>query len=155
MDEGTKMMCWITLSSPENVRAGHIALASRATPPHHELARLDKTIMTISTLFTLPEHRDQGLGIRAMDQLTELAKHPPYRSERCTAIAIDIMRKEDDTNEWRTLWAAKGFTAPVSMEPFYVRRGYEKFHEEPRYKDACPEIGPLHVKAAFLRKALR
>lgn len=155
MDEGTKTMFWITLPAPEHIRAGHISLASQSTPPHDELARLDKTVMTISTFFTMPEYRGQGLGIEAMDQLTDLAKHSPYGSERCASIAIDTMRKEDDTDAWSDLWASKGLQAPVSMEPFYVRRGYVKFHEESRYEDSCPQIGPLHVKAAFLRKTLR
>lgn len=155
MDNGTKTMFWIMLPSNENIRAGHISLASEATPPHPEIARLDKTIMTISTFFTMPEYRGLGLGSSAVDRLVELAKHPPYGSEHCSAIVIDTMRKAEVTDEWKALWNSKGLQAPGSGEDWYASRGFVKFHEEFRYEDSAPAVGNVRIKAAFMRRMLR
>lgn len=147
---GTKMLYWIVLPTRSNVRAGHISLASESTPANPKLARLDRSLLTISTFFVLPEYRTLGLGGRAISRLEDEA-----RAEGCEALVIDTMRKEEDTEAWRASFTEKGLDPIKSVQTFYEKRGYVKFWEEARYGDSIPEMGWLNIKAAFLRKELR
>ncbi|KAK4173795.1 hypothetical protein QBC36DRAFT_389456 [Triangularia setosa] len=165
MDAETRAMFWIVppslahLPLPERY-AGHIALVSETNPPNEELARRDKSILYISSLFIRPEHRG-GLGRKAVQALESWAKVPPYGSPHCRAItltALDRRYIEDDSEEWRGTWAKFGQEPPKkggSTEDWYVRMGYVKWKDQPMFDEDCLDGTKIKLVAAFLRKNLR
>ncbi|KAK4658266.1 hypothetical protein QC762_100520 [Podospora pseudocomata] len=165
MDAGTRAMFWIVppslahLPLPDRC-AGHIALVSEMSPPNEELARPDKSILYISSLFIRPEHRG-GLGRKAVQALESWAKIPPYGSPHCEAItltALDRRYTEDDSEEWGGVWARFGQQAPKkgsSTEDWYARMGYVKWKSQPMFDEQFLDGTKIKLVAAFLRKTLR
>jgi GNAT superfamily N-acetyltransferase len=164
MDAGFKSLFWIhtndsTEDSPQI--AGHISLDSSASPPDPQLARSDRTLMTICTFFILPELRSGGLGRAAMELLESYATKEPFGSPKCEAIALTTISRrytEDDGDEWRGIYKRRGMKLPTkgrSLEDWYVRQGYVKFKEEPRYHDRMLDGTELVLLASFLRKELQ
>ncbi|KAK3065258.1 hypothetical protein LTS18_004494 [Coniosporium uncinatum] len=169
INDGTRSMFWITALIREDVvKAGHIALASTCSPPDPELADPDKSVMTISTFFILPEHRGLGLGRDTMDVVESLATREPYGAPHCRAIVVDTLDRrywELDEEGWRGWWAKWGQPTPEkgrSNEDWYRRRGYIKFKERPKYTNdlkgnaqgGAEEGGRLLI-ASYLRKELQ
>jgi len=153
----TRSMFWITTASHEDavmIKAGHIALASDP-----DLAATDKSSMTISTFFILPEHRSRGLGNDAMDAVEALATREPYGSVDCRAIVVDTLDRrywELDGEECRWWWGRWGKVAPErgrSGEDWYRRRGDVKVKGGLKYEDGLEGGGLL--MASYLRKQLR
>lgn len=89
---GTKCLFWIVISSPvadaSPLFAGHISLDSVSGDPRQELARADRSLLTISTFFVVPEFRAKGIGKQAMVGIESLARSEPFGSPRCAAITI-------------------------------------------------------------------
>jgi GNAT superfamily N-acetyltransferase len=152
---GTKCLFWIITSPPDagqpTMIAGHISLDafSESEDPQHELARPDKSLLTISTFFVLPEFRGGGIGRQAMSQVEQLAKVEPYGHPSCSAIAIMSLScryVEDPVLRGRYIeWTGE---TPSSYERWYSRMGYVKWKEE-----ACTEIVGREGQAIFLVEA--
>lgn len=162
--KGTKKFWWITIpatdektsdpssTSSRGIKAGHIALASETSPPDPDLARLDRSILTVNTFFLLPEYRALGLGRASWFAVEEKAKQIP----ECKQIAIDTWDGRyvtDKGPEWGGFLATLGIVMRDSLinEEWYARMGYEKFKTEPRYP--LPGTDRMMV-AVFLRKYL-
>lgn len=171
-DAGLKAPFWIqppppppppssaaTSASP-NVRIGHISLDSTASPPDLSLANPhDKSVLAITNLFVLPEHRRGGIARAAVDVLTSLAKTEPYGSRTCTAVAVTaISKRYHDEDEWRARYEwLSGMAAPErgrANEDWYVRMGFVKWKEEPRYDAEVPGREGEKFVASFLRKEI-
>lgn len=133
VQRGAKHFFWITLPSRDSVRAGHVALASEAEPPHADLAKPDKSVLTISNFFVMPGYRSLGLGRLTMDRLEDWATKEPYGSVNCKAMAVDtVARRFVEDDELREMFSIAGVPAPEkgsSTEDWYTRRGYVKFSE--------------------------
>ncbi|EON62034.1 hypothetical protein W97_01253 [Coniosporium apollinis CBS 100218] len=160
MDSKQKSLFWIVLPDT-NTRVGHISLDCATDPPDLELANPDKSVLTISTFFILPEYRSTGLGRLAMDVMEDLATKEPYGSPNCRAIAVHTLDRrytEGDSEEWRK-WAKlrQGQLPPKgrSTEDWYARRGYVKWREEPRYPEKTLDGQDILLNAVFLRKRLQ
>ncbi|KAG2420924.1 hypothetical protein HFD88_000538 [Aspergillus terreus] len=175
-DAGLKSFFWITIpaaladtspqagsTDPETgaVRAGHISLDAYADPPDPELARADRSILTIQTFFVRPEYRSLGLGRAAMDLVETMAGQEPYGSPRCQYVAVTSMSKRyyyDETAgpDGTGLWALLGREVPrVCAVDWYERRGYVRWKSEKRWTDVSPEGKEVTLVADFLRKPVR
>jgi GNAT superfamily N-acetyltransferase len=162
MDAKLKSLFWINLNTTktESKTVGHISLDSEALPPDPELALANRSVMTISTFFIFPEYRAGGIGKAAMRLLEDIATKEPYGSPDCKAIALtSISRRyvEDDSEDWRGFYKRRGMETPAkgsSNEDWYIRQGYVKFKEEPRYRTQLLDGTEVHLLFAFLRKEL-
>lgn len=172
MDEKTKPMFWIVAPpSPSAIieylsekpkrqgpYLGHIALQSVLEPPELDLADPDKSLMMLSTFFILPEHRYGGLGRAAVQAAEAYARMEPYGSLACKALTLTTLSRqyaEDDGEEWRGSYAKRGLEPPEkgrSIEDWYLRMGYVKFKEAPRYREMTLDGTEIMLVASFLRK---
>lgn len=160
--EGSKCLFWITTSSPDDtdqpiIFAGHISLDSfsESADLQREMTRSNKSLLTISTFFVLPEFRGKGVGGDAWMQVERLARLEPYGHPRCSAIVIMSLScryVEDPVLRARYVeWTGE---EPQSYERWYARIGYVKWKEE-----ACTEVvGPggevILLVEAFMKKSL-
>jgi GNAT superfamily N-acetyltransferase len=161
-DEGTSSMFWIipqgaAESTATNRPVGHVALESASNPPDLEIANPDKSVMTISTLFILPEHRGGGLARDAVRAIEAYAKLEPYGSPACRTLTLHTLSKRyaEDGDEWPKIFIRMGLEPPAkgpSVEEWYERMGYVRWKEEPRYRDKLPDGREGLLLAAFLRK---
>ncbi|KAL6405768.1 hypothetical protein AUP68_10906 [Ilyonectria robusta] len=144
MDKKTKSLFWVVPAHLAGAPAlqryvGHIALCSAAHPEDLELANPDKSVLMISTLFILPEHRGGGLGRAAIEALEACAREEPYGSPNCKAITVQTVRRkyrEDDG-------ARRGMEPPkkgTSQEDWYARMGYVTWKEEPSWPSTLLEV---------------
>ncbi|PWY87130.1 hypothetical protein BO94DRAFT_535231 [Aspergillus sclerotioniger CBS 115572] len=163
-DAGLKSFFWITIPNPEPnesstpIHAGHISLDSYADPPDPDLARADRSILTIQTFFILPEYRAGGLGREAMTLVEALATKEPYGSPRCEYLTVNTTSKgyyvDGAGEKRRQMLRVKqeeegGF--PVVL--WYERLGYVWWKTEERYKYVDGEKGEeVWIEADFLRK---
>jgi GNAT superfamily N-acetyltransferase len=172
MDGKTKALFWITIpladppseesqsvkgeSSPN--RVGHISLDSDKQPPDYEMAKPDKSVMEISTLYILQEYRRMGLATAAVVQLEGWAKVEPYGSPNCKALTVNTISKrytEDEGEQWRGLFLKRGLTAPDrgwSTEEWYESMGYVKWKEEYVWNERVLDGMEIKLMAAFMRK---
>ncbi|OOF98304.1 hypothetical protein ASPCADRAFT_205555 [Aspergillus carbonarius ITEM 5010] len=163
-DTSLKSFFWITIPNPDPsesaspIHAGHISLDSYADPPDSDLARADKTVLTIQTFFILPEYRATGLGRVAMALVEELATKEPYGSPRCEYLTVNTTSKgyfvdgaEGKRKEMERIRrdGREGF--PVVL--WYERLGYVWWKTEERYKYKDGDSGEeVWIEADFLRK---
>ena len=171
MDTQVRGMFWIKLppssSSPSGATAtaepiiGHISLDSITNPPDAEVADpLHKSVLTINTLFILPGHRSSGLGRAAFEQVERYAQAGPYGSPNCKALTVNALhRRYVEEDEWRRYMDVRNLPNPPkgrSNEDWYVRMGYVKWKEEPRYpvRDAEGREEEVKLLASFLKKRL-
>jgi ribosomal protein S18 acetylase RimI-like enzyme len=167
IDKGEVVLFWIVprhlTSSPALQRfAGHIGLENECQPPEHDIARPDKSLIEISTLFVLKEYRHLGLGRTAMRDMERYAQQEPYGSPNCKAVTIHTMSRrywEDDGDDWRGIYAridsnARPPAKGTSNEDWYARMGYVKFKEEPRYPTKLLDGTDWKFTAVFMRKEL-
>jgi GNAT superfamily N-acetyltransferase len=149
-------------SAPARWR-GHVGLENECQPPERDLARPDRSLLEITSLFVLAEHRGGGLGRAAMEGMERWARAAPYGSPACRAVTIHTASRryvEDDGEAWRPLWARCFGTAVAdkgagrSNEDWYARMGYVKWKEEPRYVVQLPEGGEHKIVAVFMKKQL-
>ena len=182
-DRGEKSMVWIHLPSPPAAgeppaqeprehlrrRIGHISFQSvpdlGEPDSDPELARLDKTVLMVSTFFVLHEHRGGRVGTAAMEALEAMTQVAPYGSPKCHTLTLHTKSRcytdddgDDSPDAWRysrAIWDKLG-CAPLargsSTEDWYARMGYVKWKEEPRYPDKLPDGTPFSFLASFLRK---
>lgn len=158
---GTKCLFWIIKSSQASSQstafAGHISLdsISEYEDPQHELARPDKSLLTVSTFFVLPEFQAKGIGGQAMAQIERLARLEPYGHPRCTAIAImslSCQYVEDPVCRARYVeWTGE---EPVSYERWYAKMGYVKWKEEACTKVVKQDREVVFLVEAFMKKTL-
>lgn len=158
---GAKCLFWIMASSSISeqpaVFAGHISLdsVSEYEDPEHELTRPDKSLLTISTFFVLPEFQGQGLGSQAIAQVERLARLEPYGHPRCSAITIMSLScryVEDAVLRARyTEWTGE---TPSSYERWYARIGYLKWKEEACTRVTTPSSEVVLLIEVFMRKVL-
>jgi GNAT superfamily N-acetyltransferase len=150
-------MASISTSDQPAAIAGHISLdsISEYDDPKHELARPDKSLLTISTFFVLPEFQGRGLGSQAMSQVERLARLEPYGHPRCSAIAIMSLSYryvEDAVLRARYIeWTGE---TPSSYERWYARMGYVKWAEEASTEITTPSGEVILLVEAFMRKNL-
>lgn len=184
-DEGEKRMFWITLppSTPEIVAlapsratrliqrdgsdlvpVGHVSLDridDRTDLNDLSLANPDGSVLTIATLFVIPDLSGLGLANFAMSTLEEWAGVPPYGFPNCTGVTIHTLAgKYVDVEgpDCRGMWARCGLPAPEkgrSNESWYARRGYVKYKEEPRITMATLDGVKVYWDCAFMRKEVR
>ncbi|RAL04128.1 uncharacterized protein BO80DRAFT_400412 [Aspergillus ibericus CBS 121593] len=159
---GLKSFFWITIPNPDAesdpIRAGHISLDSYADPPDPELARPDRSILTIQTFFILPEYRAGGVGRQAMALVEALATTEPYGSPGGEYLTVNTTSKEYFVDEGKRAFmerirGEKGF--PVVL--WYERLGYVRWKTEPRYKYRGLGEGEeeVWIEADFLRKRVK
>lgn len=162
---GTRVMFWVIPPSLAHIEipqrlGGHISMLSQTSPLDHELANPDKSVLHITSLFILPEHRHGGIGRASVEALEKWAKVEPYGSPACREITIHTLSRryiEDDGEEWRGLWGRFGLPTPekgTSNEDWYSRMGYVKWKEAPRYPETLPDGTQILWRASFLRKTL-
>lgn len=151
-DKGLKTIFWIVLPDQEDPKVGHISLASKAEPNDPDLAQEDKSVMTISSFFILPQYRGGGIGRKVMDLMEDMATKEPYGSPNCKAIAIDTFSYKYYDHS-HPLWemTKKHLEKQPSNQLWYERRGYVRFTEKPRYVEKTIG-GDIIFDAAFLRK---
>ncbi|KFY15864.1 hypothetical protein V492_01711 [Pseudogymnoascus sp. VKM F-4246] len=159
-----KSLFWITVpdSSTESnypIRAGHISLNAYCDPPDLDLARADKSVLTIGSFFLLPEYRAHGLGQRAMALVEEIAVVEPYGSPRCRFITLTALSKrhiDDDGPEWRGVWERLGKSPPsFSIKEWYEKLGYISWKEEPLYEEVALDGQVVKIWEAFMRKEVQ
>jgi GNAT superfamily N-acetyltransferase len=132
-----------------------------------ELASTDKSVVMISTFFILKEHRGGGIGRAAMEALEAMTQVVPYGSPACRSLTLHTLCRryiEDDGDgspeAWRTsrgIWERLGENPRdrgTSNEDWYVRMGYVKWKEEPRYIEQTLDGAEIKLLASFLRKML-
>lgn len=170
MDARIKSMFWIKKKGPaapeddqdavgSAIRIGHVSLDAESEPPNLELANPhDKSVMTISRLFILPEHRQGGAGRATMELLERYAREEPYGSPNCTAIAITTLsRRYYDEDFYRAEYALvnkgeRSLDRGKSNEVWYERMGYVKWKDEPLYPEPIPGREDFKFVAAYMRK---
>lgn len=164
-----KALFWVVIEdnlstvSPEDnknrsVRIGHVSLDSESNPPDPELAREDKTILTIRSFFILPQYQSGGFGRRVMEIVETLATKEPYGSPQCKAIALTTLHKRylyDDSPEWGGIYKhlSRG-KPPFSLEEWYEKLGYVRWKTEPRYPERTIDGRDILKVASFMRKTL-
>ncbi|RHZ60752.1 hypothetical protein CDV55_100689 [Aspergillus turcosus] len=162
--ENLKALFWITITIPDDengirIRAGHIALDAYCSPPDPELARADKSVLTISSFFVLPEYRSYGLGLRTMRLIEEMAVVEPYGSPRCRFITLNALSKRyvyDEGPEGRGLWGRMGMEPPAfSIQEWYESLGYVSWKEEPLYEERTLDGEVVKLWEAFMRKEVQ
>lgn len=185
MDAGLKTMFWITIpsdpaasstttttnpasptpqeetttSGPTRTRIGHVSLDSEAHPPDLTLANPhDRSVLCVANLFILPAYRGGGIARAVFDLLAKLAKEEPHGSPNCRALAVTTLsRKYHEDDEWRAAFERLQGEPPKGRvnEAWYVRMGFVKWKEEPRYEVEGPggKDGEKFV-ASFLRKEI-
>lgn len=156
---GIKCLFWITTPSPvanaSPVFAGHISLESASDDPQHELARADKSLLTISTFFVLPEFRAKGIGRQAMVQLESLARSEPFGSPRCAAITIMALScRYVEDSAMKALYVEWTGEEPMSYERWYAKMGYKKWKEEACTEVVKPDGRTLMLTESFMKKIL-
>ncbi|KAK4188934.1 hypothetical protein QBC35DRAFT_495143 [Podospora australis] len=168
VDDGTREIFWIlhpseSLSHHSTVTkrcAGHISIVNGTSPPDQELARRDKSLLYLSSLFVLPEYQKAGLGRRAVQEVERLAKMEPYGSPACQAITIHTASRrytEDDGEDWRGIYARMGAEPRPrgsSAEDWYARMGYVKWKEQPQYPETLLDGTKIMMVSSFMRKEL-
>jgi GNAT superfamily N-acetyltransferase len=168
-NDGLKSLFWIvlvgdplttspTVSTSRPVRAGHISLDSYSDPPDPDLARADKTVMTIQSFFVLHEYRHYGIGHRALETVEAMATKEPYGSPQCKYIAVNTLHKRyvfEDGPDAGGVWQFLDLVKPLfSVEEWYERLGYVRWKAEPRYPYTTKDGRQIFMTAAFLRKSL-
>jgi GNAT superfamily N-acetyltransferase len=153
-DKGLKTIFWIVLPDQDDPKVGHISLASKAEPHDPDLAQEDKSVMTISSFFILPQYRWGGIGRKVMDLMEDMATKEPYGSPNCKAIAIDAFSHKYYDHS-HPLWEMmkEHLEKQPSNQLWYERRGYVQFNEKPRYVEKTIG-GDIIFDATFLRKEL-
>ena len=165
MDAKTRAMFWITPPALESASGlarfvGHIGIESSVEPEDLELANPDKSVMTLSTFFIMPEHRGGGLGRAAVELAETYARIEPYGRRDCQAVTIHTISRryvEEDGDEWRGMYARRGLEAPPKgkgTEDWYARMGYVKWKEAPKYHDVLKDGTEIMLIAVFMRKEL-
>ncbi|KFY18307.1 hypothetical protein V491_04798 [Pseudogymnoascus sp. VKM F-3775] len=161
---GVKSLFWITIpdsSTKDNhrIRAGHISLNTYCDPPELDLARADKSVLTISSFFLLPEYRAYGLGKRVMALVEEIAVIEPYGSPRCRFITLTALSNRhlyDDGPECRGVWEKLGIPPPsFSIKEWYEKLGYVSWKEEPLYDEIGLDGQVVWLWEAFMRKEVQ
>jgi ribosomal protein S18 acetylase RimI-like enzyme len=154
VDKKLKTMFWIVLHDKDATKAGHISLASKAEPHDPDLAKEDRSVMTISNFFILPQHRSGGIGRKVMDLMEDMATKEPYGSPKCKAIALDtISYKYYDHTHTYWHYLKEYLEVQPSNQLWYERRGYVEFKVIPRYPNQIDGVD-IMLDAAFLRKDL-
>jgi GNAT superfamily N-acetyltransferase len=159
--KGAKCLFWImalpSTLDQSTVFAGHISLdsISEYEDPKHELARPDKSLLTISTFFVLPEFQGKGLGGQAIAEVERLARLEPYGHPRCSALTMmSLSCRYVEDSELRARYIEWTGETPLSYERWYARIGYVKWKEEACTEIATPSSEVVLLREAFMKKTL-
>lgn len=169
IDAKTKALFWINLRKPTagalneecvDNRVGHISLDSDKDPPDDRLAKPDKSVLEISSLYVLPEYRRLGLASAAVKQLESRAKIEPYGSPDCKAITVNTVSRRylrDEGEECQRIRLARALMPRdlgFSTEEWYERLGYVTFQEEYVYQEKLLDGTEVKLLAALMRKEI-
>jgi ribosomal protein S18 acetylase RimI-like enzyme len=162
---GEKSMFWIVKPSTEEgskdeLRVGHIAIDSKtANSEDTDLANPDGSVLEITNVFVLPEHRGGGIARAAFEEAERLAIKEPYGSPKCKYVALTtftgrfLYKDSEDKAEHDYFSNPRAETANMTMNiPWYERMGYEVFRTAPRWPYNLKDGTDIIAVAAFLRK---
>lgn len=162
--EGLKSLFWITIPKSSNgynepTHVGHISLDAYSDPEDLDLACADKSVLTISSFFILPEYRSYGLGRHVMGKAEEMATLEPYGSPSCRFITLNALSKRhvyDEGPGWRGIWERLGISPPsFSIQEWYEKLGYVSWKEEPLYEEKALDGQVIKLWEAFMRKEVQ
>ncbi|PWY96662.1 hypothetical protein BO94DRAFT_580493 [Aspergillus sclerotioniger CBS 115572] len=94
--EGLKGFFWIMIPTEDKetlINAGHISLDAYTDPADPDLARSDKSLLTIQNFFILPEYQSRGLGRQVMEVVEGMARREPHGDAHCQAITLTSLSK--------------------------------------------------------------
>ena len=175
---GERTMFWITLPCSDLtigvaplqrnesvIPVGHVSLDKVDSPEKDiladtTLAKADGSLLTITSLFVLPQFSAQKLGGFAMDTCERLAREEPYGSPECEAVTLTTLssrylRDGVEGIDGKGRWAMLGQDMPVRDNmPWYARRGYVAYKEQIRYSSLKPDGSTIYWYAVFMRKEL-
>ncbi|OJJ42454.1 hypothetical protein ASPZODRAFT_147291 [Penicilliopsis zonata CBS 506.65] len=166
--EGLKQLFWILIDEEDSegdskttrntIKAGHVSLDAYTDPPDEELARADKSVLTVQAFFILEQHRGNRLGRRVMTLLEEMARSERYGHPACGTLALTTLSKRyiyDEGPDGVGVWEKVVLDRPAfSSQEWYESMGYVGWKEEPRYRTETLEGGEVLLSAVFMRKAL-
>lgn len=167
--ERKQALFWVIPTSlshlpPSQRYAGHIAMYKSTYDNENGADDVlpDLTVMNVTTLFILPEHRGAGLARAAVKALEGMAKTEPYGWPECKAMTLNTLaRRYVEDDEWRKIAAAPhkslGIPLPakgMSNEDWYARMGYVKWKEMPLYSARSEDGSEFKFIASFMWKSL-
>jgi GNAT superfamily N-acetyltransferase len=161
--ENIKRLFWITIPQPsagnETIRAGHISLDASSGLLEPDIAPENRTELSISSFFILPEYRSLGLGKRAVKLVENVATTERFGNPRCRFITLTALSKRyvyDEAPEWRGVWAKLGLSPPsFSIQKWYEGLGYVAWKEEPITEEKGIDGQVILLWEAFMRKDLQ
>ncbi|KAJ5776346.1 uncharacterized protein N7511_001357 [Penicillium nucicola] len=159
----TKRLFWIILphlnAGNETIHTGHISLDASSGLLEPNLAPENRTELSISSFFILPEYRALGLGKQAVKLIENMATTEQFGNPRCRYITLTALSKRyvyDEAPEWRGVWARLGLCPPsFSIQEWYESLGYVAWKEEPITEEKGTDGQVILLWEAFMKKDLR
>lgn len=145
---------------------GHVALDRIDVPSEDSLTgdttltAEDGSVLTIATLFVMPEFKVHGLGSFAMTECERLAQEEPYGSLNCRAISVNTLSDRHcgngvDGKDGLDMFPSLGLPTPArSNVGWFEKQGYVRYKEEKRYKAYTTDGKTIIVWAVYLKKEL-
>jgi GNAT superfamily N-acetyltransferase len=159
----TKNLFWIVIAHSstknETIRTGHISLDSSSGLLEPDIAPENRTELSISSFFILPEYRSLGLGKQAVGLVEKMATAEQFGNPRCRFITLTALSKRYVYNEapdWRGVWAKLGLPPPsFSIQKWYEGLGYVAWKEEPITEAKGIDGQVVLLWEAFMKKDLQ
>jgi len=182
MARGERTLFWITIPPSDKTggmtalkrqdqddvfAVGHVSLdkfdlPGGTNPPDTTLASGDGSVMTITTLFVLPQFKSLRLGAFTMDECERMSQEEPYGSRHCRAVTVNTLSSRYlpgggvDGPDGVGRWAWIGQDMPLRDNAlWYTRRGYVAYKEEVRYYSSSKDGTEIGWYGVFMRKDLK
>ncbi|KAJ5316882.1 hypothetical protein PENANT_c016G06490 [Penicillium antarcticum] len=158
-----KRLFWITIPHPSigsnTIRTGHISLDASSGLLEPDIAPENRTELSISSFFILPEYRSLGLGKRAVNLVEQMATTERFGNPNCRFITLTALSKRYIYNkapEWQGVWARLGLSPPsFSIQEWYESLGYVAWKEEPITEEKGIDGQIILLWEAFMKKDLQ